>query len=922
MAFVSWQKGGFAFIENRVNRQKGNLILRDLENQYEGSCLYWRDLDAKKASTTKYFTPTQWICRSKADIFLLTMKHKGEIASTELIYTLPKGRILDWAMPSLNAFQYSANRNMDEPHRNTVQFVTCCRDVYTLDLERHSIEAKIKIDSVKPKEKISRIVSVPTANADTTATIVYAFGEAHVYRVDLDSRKQSSAQLPADCAKASPIILKQEFDKLAFACSKSPHKYALYTFSDSRTNQVDTSRFDGAYFSEGSISGHLASFIQFFHDNPEAKPVPNAVYSNVVRNPNNVEESFILVATRNSEHEIGISSISHTGHTTLVYKGKYMIEERGPVRAIRATLNAKRQFTLLLIGSDDSLTLIRNNKRLWTREDGLAQLVQTTFFSLPSRAVVEHAGVFAELMNQLKELGDTLITSFNSLTSVVRGPSSVNMPLQSENVELFNDNHGFNRLIVGLTASNKVVAFHTQNGALVWSFHYPTISKKTVLHNDKTLTIYPCDHSFFYLVSTRDSLVTRVEVLSGKIVSQQKFSSHFDRVIAHTPQPAQTDENPTTILLLLSTENQVHIYPNSKASQLALERDGKDIFFFRADRTTGQLTGYMLLSAQDGVRAQQSWTQSLRAPIAAMTSVASSPVYSTVYQTGSGELLYKYLSRNLIAVATLTENKSSKVSSFTPHTLDLYIISSVTGSILFHTTQEFVSGPIRLIFEHNVLLCQFLNEKSRKYELSVFELFSAENSHTDRSFVEAVFGQDHHRNEVMSSFELGIPNIVRQSFVLPTGAVETLGVTHTGRGLTQKHFLFGMSNGRVLQFDKKVLDPRRPQGVPTKQSAAEGLMPYNPFLTVSPAHQYLLHNYTVANIREIISHPSDMESTTHILVRGTDLYYTRHAPSGAFDMLGADFSHILLFITIVGLFLISQTAKYFAKRQTLRREWE
>ena len=56
---------------------------------------------------------------------------------------------------------------------------------------------------------------------------------------------------------------------------------------------------------------------------------------------------------------------------------------------------------------------------------------------------------------------------------------------------------------------------------------------------------------------------------------------------------------------------------------------------------------------------------------------------------------------------------------------------------------------------------------------------------------------------------------------------------------------------------------------------------------------------SLLHIPGIVTAPAAMESTTHMLAHGLDLYYTRVAPAASFDGLAADFPFALLVRPVV-----------------------
>jgi hypothetical protein len=77
----------------------------------------------------------------------------------------------------------------------------------------------------------------------------------------------------------------------------------------------------------------------------------------------------------------------------------------------------------------------------------------------------------------------------------------------------------------------------------------------------------------------------------------------------------------------------------------------------------------------------------------------------------------------------------------------------------------------------------------------------------------------------------------------------------------------------------------------------------------------------VADVRQIITAPSLLESTSLVLAVGTDLFLTRVATSGTFDVLSENFNKVQLVLTVVGLAVAIAVTKPMVRRKKLRERW-
>ena len=133
------------------------------------------------------------------------------------------------------------------------------------------------------------------------------------------------------------------------------------------------------------------------------------------------------------------------------------------------------------------------------------------------------------------------------------------------------------------------------------------------------------------------------------------------------------------------------------------------------------------------------------------------------------------------------------------------------------------------------------------------------------------------------------------------------------------------------------LNPRRPNRKPTAEEADEMLLQYDPVIPNDPKrvlshnykvgtfHGYIQHSYLlptkIANVQNIITSPALLESTSLIFAYGLDMFLTRMAPSGTFDVLSENFNKVQLILTVSGLFVAILVTRPMVRRKQLRERW-
>ena len=136
------------------------------------------------------------------------------------------------------------------------------------------------------------------------------------------------------------------------------------------------------------------------------------------------------------------------------------------------------------------------------------------------------------------------------------------------------------------------------------------------------------------------------------------------------------------------------------------------------------------------------------------------------------------------------------------------------------------------------------------------------------------------RSGDVSAYGLEPPVVVHRSYVLPV-TVRDLAVTRTRYGITSPHLLLSTSQDGLLMLDRRLIDPRRPSGEPSKIEQAEGLMQYAPVLPLRH-HWLLTGGRPVARARLTHSAPSAFESTTLIAFLGEHRKRSSHSVCVAF----------------------------------------
>jgi len=324
-----------------------------------------------------------------------------------------------------------------------------------------------------------------------------------------------------------------------------------------------------------------------------------------------------------------------------------------------------------------------------------------------------------------------------------------------------------------------------------------------------------------------------------------------------------------------------------------------------------QLTGHQFGKPEIGrPMAFATWASSLPAgeEILSIVPCPSGLSASLGKVLGNRTTLYKYLNPHLFAVTTAS-----------PNTCGVYMVDAAKGSIVYHTSIAAKQGAegcdLHATFVENWLVYVYWEEQyqwagqTKGRRLVTVELY--EGSKPD----------DKTRSSELSSYSNNTLAVtaIEASYIFPH-AVTSITTTSTKYGISMKDIIVANENGQIQSFPRLLLSPRRTKDKPTSEEQEEWLVQYDPVLP-DDAHRVLSHNYHVANIRHILTAPALLESTSLVFAYGLDLFGTRVAPSGQFDVLSETFNKVQLVFTICGLAAAIIATRPMVRRKRLRERW-
>ncbi|CAL1543686.1 unnamed protein product [Lymnaea stagnalis] len=577
------------------------------------------------------------------------------------------------------------------------------------------------------------------------------------------------------------------------------------------------------------------------------------------------------------------------------------------------------------------------NKAHWRREEALAYILAVQMVDLPvseNQAKFEDefgakeedivAMFFKRLkaqFSQLKSFTHTLIE--RALGHHHHHAKSLEAIEEEEPQEedLIRDDFNLHKIIIVATAAGKLYGIRSHTGKIAWQQFIPELTpfnrygdQKLVLIVQRSTAHFPHEPQCTVLgvnQKTGNGLLVSFNPVTGALtMGKQGHSYDTGFKVLQAEMITDLDSEFLRGIILIDDKIQAHVYPAS--SESALRESHMQYFFHLINPETGIMTGYRLIPGQQSKLAlEEVWNLDLQKSQQTITGVygkrAVEHVHSQGRVLGDRSVLYKYLNPNLVAiVAEGEEQQQSSVSKGSPTPFfSVYLVDGVTGHMVYHQTHKRSRGPVKVVHSENWIVYFYYNEKHRRHEMGVLELYE---------------GKEQSNSTAFSSFSPPPPPLVlRQSYIFrePLYAMEA---TVTEKGIASKNIIIALKIGGILSLPKALLDPRRPV-IPTQETMEEGTIPYVPEIPLS-AEAFVNYNRSVFNVNGVFTSPAGLESTSLVFVYGIDIFYTRVMPSRMFDVLKEDFDYLFIGGVLGLMILFSFITQKFAAKKALKRAWK
>lgn len=544
--------------------------------------------------------------------------------------------------------------------------------------------------------------------------------------------------------------------------------------------------------------------------------------------------------------------------------------------------------------------LLQNGKTLWVRPEGLAGVVAAAFVELSEEALAgelaleSHSSVFTAYLHRIKRHARDL-RNFPGWTQSI--PTRIRRNIWGEKPPhdiqgQLGDGFGFQKLVIVATERGRLMGLDTGNqGEVMWSTQLVDLS---VQKKWKVIGIET--EKGAALVRGKEGEFWRIDSQTGRILQHQPGGLLADLLTAVSVLDASGER----LLIPVRDDGSLGDYLEARLLEPTL---------IVTKGTQGTVRGWTLTK---NARPALAW-EFVPAPLETVATVVARPSHDPVASIGKAlgdrNVMYKFLNPNVLLVATV---------NFGASTATMYVLDSASGQIL-HTTMHSnvdTSRSITAVISENWFAYTLFSDtmdlskdgsnhvpqQSKGFQLVISELFESQYPN-DRGPLGSLqnFSSIH---PVVS--ERGVisdtPYVVSQAYSIP-GPMSILSVTSTVQGITPRSILcFLPSLKALISIPRSVVDPRRPVGRdPLPAESEEGLFRYTALLEFDPKW-VISHKRDILSLLEVVTSPSLLESTSLVFAFGDlDIFGTRVAPIGSFDLLGKGFSKLQLMGTVVAL---------------------
>ena len=624
--------------------------------------------------------------------------------------------------------------------------------------------------------------------------------------------------------------------------------------------------------------------------------------------------------TRNTESEVSLTSSASHG---ILSRWPSQTKSNAAVADIREIAHAVSE-VVSKDGSSFSVrsaltlrngnwVLVRNSDPVWIRPESLAGVVAAAWAEIPVEedlakelAVESHNNILSAYIHRVKrhvrDLKDFPAWIQNIPSRIIGSFTGDSSGIQD--ATLRRDSFGFRKVLIVATEKGRVMAIDAgAQGAIFWGIDVADIPLGTKWN---VTSIGVENDQATILVDGERPII--LETMTGKIVPYELTdSSEAGRSLFPVPACSRSSRCFVTIQAD-GTPDAVPAGVIGKSTTVVTRRP------------SGNVVGWTYSGGLEPSFAWEFSPQPGEQIQSLLTRPRHDPVASIGRALGDRNVLYKYLSQNLILVTAVSVAAS---------TVSIYLLDSITGQILYTTSHSGVdtSKPIPATFSENWFVYSLFSDPTlpvsaaanttsspKANQLIITELYES-SLVNDRGPLASATNSS-------SLTLLPLPHALSAAYVIPAG-ISHLTTTSTLQGITPRAILATVpSLSALISIPLPFLSPRRPVGRdPTPAEQEEGLFRYLPQLDFNPQWT-VSHKREVIGVQGVVSCPTKMESTSAVVAWGqVDFFGTRVSPIGAFDTLGRGFSRLQLVGTVVALGVGTAVLGPMVKRKQINGMW-
>ncbi|QSL67089.1 hypothetical protein MERGE_001476 [Pneumocystis wakefieldiae] len=522
----------------------------------------------------------------------------------------------------------------------------------------------------------------------------------------------------------------------------------------------------------------------------------------------------------------------------------------------------------VVVMSDGTIYMVKESSVLWYREESLSYSIHAEFLQLPQKHIVlidnyslkKSNFLLSTYIKRIIEHVDKLKETIKYVISSIRKRVSKKYKDTSniQKIGLQKNVFGLKQIIIVITSKGKILALDPFSSGL-W------IIKKSKALNDIPF-IAVLGRSF------QDMHFWKINGLTGEIINSKKVDNDIKNsfILDH----ALTKDSNENIIIGITEDKKIKLlYDTSKTLPVPILENLSNVYFSTKNLNT--LEGYFL--DFKNLYANLTWTidfPSSESIISLSFRNKNEKIASIGRVLGDRSVLYKYLNSHLLAVAT--GNKG-----------------------------------VEILLTENWIVYQFWIEKPTKgYQIVISELYESETRNK--------------RNQGANStsiYNIPLPFVISQAYLFPR-RIHAFTSVLTRYGITSRDIISYIDSNQIIMIPKKLLDPQRPILVNNKISSEsiKGLIPYDVNLFIDSKIVISSKN-EVYGIKNILSSPTLLESTSLILAYGHDIFFTYVTPSNSFDVLNPSFNKLQLLLTILSLIVGLFVLRSMTNAKLLKKKW-